>query len=150
MNKIKFGLISLFIGMSTFGVLGLATVSASTATNDACAGLTQIDPSHDCSPTSTANSSISTIITAVVSILSYIIGAVAIVMIILAGFKYVTSAGDSNRVSSAKNTLVYALIGLAIAAFAQALVHFVLNQSMQAANGTAASLPAISHLLDTA
>lgn len=63
----------------------------------------------------------------IVNILSYILGIAAVIMIIVSGFKYVTAGGDSNRVSSAKNTLIYALIGLLIAAIAQALVHWVLG-----------------------
>lgn len=94
---------------------------------------------------------VTNIVQTVVSILSYIIGAAAVVMIILAAFKYVTSAGDSNKISSAKSSLVYALVGLAIAALAQLLVHFVLQQSTNAANNkTGFALPPVSSQTDTA
>lgn len=63
----------------------------------------------------------------VVTILSIIAGIAAVIMIIISGFKYITSGGDSNGVAAAKNTLVYALVGLAVAALAQVLVHFVLR-----------------------
>lgn len=69
------------------------------------------------------------IISSVVQILSVVVGIVAVIMIIVAGFKYVTSSGDSGKVSSAKTTLVYALVGLAIAASAQLLTRFVLNSA---------------------
>jgi hypothetical protein len=59
-------------------------------------------------------------ISAAVNILSLIVGVAAIIVIILSGFKYITSGGD---------TLVYALVGLVVAALAQLLVHFVLAQS---------------------
>ncbi len=49
-------------------------------------------------------------------------------MIIIGGFKYVTSTGDSASISSAKNTILYALVGLAVVSLAQVLVHFVLNK----------------------
>ena len=94
---------------------------------DACKGLTQVDASQDCA---TNGSGVSGIIKAIVSILSYIVGVAAVFMVILAGFKYVTSSGDSGRISSAKSTLVYALVGLAIAALAQVLVHFVLSNAI--------------------
>jgi hypothetical protein len=71
-----------------------------------------------------------------VQILSLIVGVAAIIVIILSGFKYITSGGDSAKVGNAKNTLIYALVGLVIAALAQVLVHFVLFQS------NAATLPA--------
>lgn len=66
------------------------------------------------------------VMTLVINIFSIIVGFIAVVMIIIGGIKYVTSGGDSNNISSAKNTIVYAIIGLIIVALAQVLVHFVL------------------------
>jgi hypothetical protein len=74
--------------------------------------------------------SIDTTISNIVNILSSLVGIAAVVMIIVGGFRYVTSGGDSNRVASAKNTIIYALIGLVIAALAQVIVRFVLNKSV--------------------
>lgn len=68
-----------------------------------------------------------------VKIISYVAGVLAIIMVIVAGFKYIVSGGDSGKVGSAKNTLIYALVGIAIAVFAQFLVHFVINASNKAA-----------------
>ena len=65
----------------------------------------------------------------VINILSVVVGIVAVIMIIVGGFRYITSGGDPNRIASAKNTIIYALIGLLIAAFAQVIVRFVLKQS---------------------
>jgi hypothetical protein len=73
------------------------------------------------------SSGVTNIINAIVSILSYVAGIAAIIMIILAGTKYITSGGDSGKVASAKSTLIYALVGLVVAALAQFLVHFVLT-----------------------
>lgn len=67
-----------------------------------------------------------------VEILSIIAGAAGLIAIIWAGFKYITSGGDSGKISNAKNTLIYALIGLAIAAVAQILVNFVITESQSA------------------
>jgi hypothetical protein len=75
------------------------------------------------------SSGVTSTISTAVSILSYVVGAASIIMVIAAGFRYVTSGGDSGRVSSAKNTLIYALVGLAIAALAQFLVHYVLSNA---------------------
>jgi type IV secretory pathway VirB2 component (pilin) len=65
----------------------------------------------------------------VVNIISGIVGVIAVIMIIWGGFKYITSGGDSNNVSGAKNTIIYAIIGLVIVALAQLIVHFVISQS---------------------
>ncbi len=75
------------------------------------------------------DSGVSKTLSVVVGVLSVVVGAVAIIMIIVGGFKYITSSGDANKIKNAKDTLLYALIGVAIAALAQLLVHFVLNQA---------------------
>ena len=61
----------------------------------------------------------------VVKTLSYITGIAAVIVVLLAGFKYITAAGDPGKITSAKNTLVYAIVGLVIAALAQVIVRTV-------------------------
>ncbi|MDL2341580.1 MAG: hypothetical protein QFB87_00690 [Patescibacteria group bacterium] len=68
---------------------------------------------------------------AVITILSIVVGVAAVIMIIIAGLKYVTSGGDSNGISSAKNTLIYALVGLFVAASAQLIVRYVLANAVK-------------------
>lgn len=63
-----------------------------------------------------------------IKFVSVLIGAVAVLMIIFGGFRYITSGGDSNNVNAAKNTILYAIVGLVIVALAQVIVRFVLNQ----------------------
>jgi len=70
--------------------------------------------------------SIQKVIGTVISILAWIIGTISVIMVIFGGFKYVTSGGDPNAISSARSTILYALIGLVIALLAQVLIHFVL------------------------
>ncbi|MBI2589011.1 hypothetical protein HYW35_02290 [Candidatus Saccharibacteria bacterium] len=65
----------------------------------------------------------------IINIFSVIVGVVAVVMIIWGGFKYITSGGTSEKVTTAKNTILYALIGLIIVALAQIIVRFVLAKS---------------------
>ncbi len=81
----------------------------------------------DCSPT-TGTSDIASIAHTIVNIFSFIVGAVSVIMIIYGGFRYVTSGGESGAVGNAKNTLVYAIVGLIIVALAQLIVHYVLGQ----------------------
>lgn len=61
-------------------------------------------------------------------LIAAVVGVAAVIMIMIGGFKYIISSGDSNNIQSAKNTILYALIGLFIAAFTQAIVVFVLNR----------------------
>jgi len=72
---------------------------------------------------------INNLIANIVNIFSWIVGVVAVIMIIISGFKYITAHGDSNAITSAKSTLTYAVVGLVIAVTAQLLVQFVLKQA---------------------
>lgn len=65
----------------------------------------------------------------IINIISIAVGVVAVIMIIFGGFKYITSGGASEKVTGAKNTILYGLIGLIIVALAQIIVKFVLNQA---------------------
>ena len=57
----------------------------------------------------------------------YIVGIIAVVMLIIGGIKYLLSGGDSKKVTDAKNTVLYAIIGLVIAFLAYAIVNFVIT-----------------------
>lgn len=57
----------------------------------------------------------------------YIVGVIAVVMLIIGGIKYVISGGDAKKVTDAKNTILYAIIGLVIAFLAYAIVNFVIS-----------------------
>lgn len=68
-------------------------------------------------------------VTTGVNFLLYAVGVIAVIMIIWGGIKYATSAGDSNKVTSAKNTILYAVIGLIVAIFAFAIVAWINTQA---------------------
>lgn len=57
----------------------------------------------------------------------YIVGIVAVIMLIIGGIKYVISGGDSKKVTDAKNTILYAIIGLVVCFLAFAIVNFVIS-----------------------
>lgn len=67
------------------------------------------------------------IITAVTNTMLFIVGALAVIMIIWGGIRYATSAGNSSSVTAAKNTIMYAIVGLIIAFLAFAVVNWVLG-----------------------
>ena len=62
-----------------------------------------------------------------INIFSSLIGVAAVIMIMVGGFRYITSGGNDTAIAESKKTLVYAIIGLAIAALAQLIVKFVLT-----------------------
>ena len=61
--------------------------------------------------------------------LMYAVGVVSIAMIIIGGIRYATSGGNAEKVKSAKNTILYACIGLGVALLALAIVNFVDKQT---------------------
>lgn len=61
-------------------------------------------------------------------IIAIIAGIAAVILIIVGGIKYVVSGGDTNAVNSAKNTVLYALIGLVVIGVAKILITFVVSR----------------------
>src|ERR1700741_4570446 len=79
--------------------------------------------------TAGAEDKVNNLITLIINLFSIVVGVVALIMIIIGGLKYITSSGDSNNITSAKNTILYAIIGLVVVALAQFIVKFVLNKA---------------------
>ena len=75
-----------------------------------------------------ANTRVNNIITTTINIFSLVVGVVSVIMIIIGGLKYITSSGDSGNVTGAKNTILYAIIGLVVVVLAQVIVRFVLGK----------------------
>lgn len=71
------------------------------------------------------------IFTTVVNILLFLIGAIAVIMLIIGGVRYTVSGGDSGNVTAAKNTILYAIIGIVVAVLAYAIVDFVIGGLIQ-------------------
>ena len=115
-------------------VLVPAAVSAETTKQALCRG-TNIASGTDTSATGCDASGggttdgIYNLAAKVVNIFSVIVGIIAVLMIIYGGFKYITSGGDSGNISGAKNTLIYAIVGLVVVALAQFIVRFVIGQA---------------------
>lgn len=130
LRNLKLAVSSLFVGLFVVA-LPLVTPSVAYAQVDeatkqaACEGIGVTGAECD---DGSASGSINNIVATVVNILSWIVGVAAVIMIIIGGFRYVIAGGDSSAVSSAKNTIMYAIIGLVVAAVAQILVQFVLGQ----------------------
>ena len=109
-------------------VLAPAVVYAADNINDnLCTGVNAASGGTGGCTAANPNDSLKNIASKIVNLLSVIVGIVSVIMIIYGGFKYITSGGDSGNVSGAKNTLVYAIVGLIIVALAQFIVHYVLS-----------------------
>lgn len=69
-----------------------------------------------------------TLVKQFVNIFLFAVGALSVIMLIWGGIRYTTSAGDSNKVTAAKNTVLYAIVGLVIAILAYAIVNMVIDK----------------------
>lgn len=135
-QKIKSIVLALSL-LSVFAVPALAPATTYAAqqqqiNGNLCSGSNFEALNGSSSNTSTAScqtdgSTLSTKIAKLLNILSAVVGIVAVAMIVYAGFRYVTSAGSEGGVKTAKNAIIYAIIGLVIVAFAQIIVHFVIG-----------------------
>jgi hypothetical protein len=64
----------------------------------------------------------------ITNIVAFAAGAAAILLLIISGIRYVTSGGDTNKTSSAKSTIVGALIGIAVIVLARSLINYVVGK----------------------
>ena len=120
MNKIKLAVLAFAV------VIGVATLAPaySVGAADAKDQILQGANKSGAQGGATLESRIAT----VTGILFFIIGAVSVIMIIVGGIKYVISNGDASKVKSAKDTIMYAVVGLIVALLAYAIVNFVLTR----------------------
>ena len=67
------------------------------------------------------------VLTTITNILLFVVGALSVIMLIVGGLRYVISGGNASAVTAAKNTILYAIVGLIIAFLAYAAINFVLG-----------------------
>ncbi len=113
-----------------FATLAPATVSAQSSQASICEGSggtpgTNKDGGFTC--TKDGEKKLGARIEDIVNVLLFVLGAIAVIVIVIGGIKYATSDGDSGKVTSAKNTILYAVVGLVVAILAYAIVNFVLG-----------------------
>ena len=120
MRKLRIALAAMIM---TLG-LGVATLQPVGAINvfKNCSG------GAVCSETKNAEAKTGTLVQNIVSTLLFVLGVICVIVIIVGGIRYALSGGDSSQISSAKNTILYAVVGLVVALLAYAIVNFVLAQ----------------------
>ena len=105
--------------------LGVSTV---TGVYDAAAQVRGgADATGQAGESNLAGDDVGTIVQNVVNALLYVIGALSVIMLIWGGIRYTTSGGNANSVTAAKNTILYAVIGLIVAILAYAIVNWVID-----------------------
>lgn len=114
-------------------VLGLALATPQVVSAQDCNDVTSggIGGGANCAkPTGAAENLFGdgSIFNTITNILLFLIGAISVIMLIIGGVRYVVSGGDQGAVTSAKNTILYAIIGIVVAFLAFAAVRFVTDQ----------------------
>ena len=104
-----------------FGFTNFASGIASAAPLD------QVKQGADSVKNADDSGNLTELVNNIINTLLFITGMVAVIMIVIGGLRYVTSNGDSNQASQAKNTILYAVIGLVVAIMAYAIVNFVIT-----------------------
>ena len=139
-QKIKKSLLHLTVLslLSVFGFTGVVAAQDSPVQGGVCRGAnelkvtTETSTSAQCTDAGADTSEkVNNLITQIINVFSVIVGIIAVIMIIWGGLKYITSGGDSGNVTGAKNTILYAIIGLIIVALSQFIVRFVLSKTAE-------------------
>ena len=78
----------------------------------------------------------SSIVRRAINIMLFGVGVLSVVMLIFGGFRYVISGGKKESVTNAKNTILYAIIGLLVAVFAYAIINFILGAALSGGSTT--------------
>lgn len=86
------------------------------------------DAVNSVQPPSAATGNLTTNITNIINVMLLLIGIVAVIMLIIGGFRYVLSNGNEKAITGAKDTILYAIIGIVVALLSFAIVNFVLSR----------------------
>lgn len=114
---------------TSIGIVGQSTAYASVSSNaqTACNALNEAS-GNSCD---TAGDGIAVLLRKIIRLLQIIVGVLSLIMVIIAAMKYTLSQGDNNAINSAKNTIIYSIVGLIIVVFAETIVQFVLNRIIE-------------------
>ena len=114
-------------GILMIGFLGVFTPAVSAANGiDICSNGNE--NSVYCKNKNTGETQVNGIIKTIVEVLLMAVGAISIIMIVIGGIMFALSSGDAQKAAKARNTVLYAVVGLIVSIFASAIVNFVFNR----------------------
>lgn len=117
----------LIVGMLLVGLFGvLSPVASANRGIDICSG--DGAGSIYCENRSDGETKVNSIVGNVVNALLMAVGVISIIMIVVGGILFALSSGDAQKAAKARNTVLYAVIGLVVSLFAAAIVNFVFNR----------------------
>ena len=114
-------------GILMIGLLVVFTPAVSAANGiDICSNGNE--NSVYCKNKGSGETQVNGIIKTIVEVLLTAVGAISIIMIVIGGILFALSSGDAQKAAKARNTVLYAVVGLAVSLFASAIVNFVFNR----------------------
>jgi hypothetical protein len=127
MKKIKYIILALVM-LATSAGFGVAVMQTNTGALDVFSGACTRDAADTAICKDRDKEQVPDYIKTIVNTMLYALAAVAVIIIILAGIYYTTSGGDPSLIKRAKDTLLYAVVGLIVAIMAYAIVNFVIGR----------------------
>ena len=135
-NKVKTAVMAMALAVVGAGAVATDVFAACTCTKDGAGNVTYSGCANEAEKgmalaagcDGTAPKPIENTVTNIINAALYVIGILAVVMVIIGGVQYTTSGGDQAAVTKAKNTILYGIIGLVIAILAYAIVNFVITK----------------------
>ena len=116
--------------VASMAVIALGSIGAPVLAADECDTSSGLSGGMDCAKNDDMPEDLTGdngIVTTVINTMLFIVGILSVIMIIYAGIRYVTAHGDKGQVEGAKNTLIYAIVGLIVSIVAYALVNWVVG-----------------------
>jgi hypothetical protein len=128
-----------FINLSALSVLAIALLSIATSPISMAFTGTMSDGAESARGVDQAATLFGAtgIFTTISNVMLFIVGAISVIMVIIGGLRYVISGGNSSNITAAKNTILYAIVGLIIAIMAYAIINFVLESFLPGSSGAA-------------
>lgn len=128
MKFFKLVLISLsFLGLTILNSSNLLAANVFSS----CSSNSKLSSTNICKSISNNNSTgnpINNIIDSILGVITYIAGILAVILILVSGYRFVTSGGNPNAITQARQTLMYALIGIIVVAVSQSLILFIFSK----------------------
>lgn len=125
MKKLRSTIITIMavLGLVAIPLAPASTTFANQASQQISQGVTSVGG------TGTGQQDLKDGIKTIVNVMLFILGAIAVIMIIIGGIRYATSNGDASNTKAAKDTILYAVIGLVVAILSYAIVNFIVNDA---------------------
>ena len=115
---------TILIGILSFSAI-TPTYATSICDNDNISG--EVRAANGCPNTNTDVAELPDVVVNILYAIIAVSGLIAIVFVIVGGIQYMTSAGDPGKIKKAKDTILYAVIGLVICVLAFAIVNFTIS-----------------------